>query len=173
MKAILRTGDKVTISGTVRYNPSHDGQVFVTYDESEAGFVMVPQSAVIVTQAKIEVGDRIRICRGSGEQYDVVLIEGDAMVCRSEFGHLTILSQASYSWERVPPVDEIAEIAASMGETKRLEEERATDDWRIQQEADGSWSVYEGDGFRRGRLESEAEAYAERDKLRYETAAAI
>jgi hypothetical protein len=125
-KTLFRRGDTVTFTGTVRYPGEHDGKIFVTYGVGDTDYCLVPADKLTLDRAKVEVGDRIQSLTGAAT-VDVLMVgeSGDLVVSDTHNKRLHIIQpEAVYQWRRVPPVDEIAEIAASMGETKRLEEER-------------------------------------------------
>ena len=54
----LRKGDKVSVTGTVKYTPDAGERVFVIIDGSHEE-LWCAQTAVKLVQAKFEVGDRV------------------------------------------------------------------------------------------------------------------
>jgi hypothetical protein len=153
---ILRKGDIVQFVGTVRYDFHSDGKAFVTYGEGDADYCVVPAEKLTMVRALIEVGDRISP-EGATGYIDVKMIHGDMLAGINESGRLVTAPINSHNWERIPPVDEIAE---------QIESGEAASPWRVQQEADGMWSVYEGGAYRTGSYLNEATAIVHRDRMK-------
>jgi hypothetical protein len=110
-KTLFRRGDTVSITGTVRYSQdADDTSIYVTIGDDD--FFSAPVAHLKLDKPMIEKGDRVSIGK-NGEPFDVLMIEGDQFVGRSTLNQrLAVYGISTHDWQRVPPVDEIAEQAA-------------------------------------------------------------
>jgi hypothetical protein len=95
----LRKGDKVSIIGTIKYDPKEDERVFVTVIGSHED-LWTKVSNVTLVQAKFEVGDRVgwddcgKYSDGKGCEGEILAISGehawiefnDGCYCTRHFG---------------------------------------------------------------------------------------
>lgn len=116
-KHMLRKGDQVRLAGAISYDiaPTDDALVFVTLADDR--FIHAHIDDLEVTRHVFEQGDRVRVCGSThGRVLAVLMVDekaGQFVARDSKTGYLSIQQIASFVWERVPPVDEIAEQIAS------------------------------------------------------------
>jgi hypothetical protein len=73
----LRKGDKVSVTGTIKYPPDKDERVFIKIDGSHED-LWVRKSLVTLVQAQFEVGDRV------GWEYHTTSFAGEIIATSGE-----------------------------------------------------------------------------------------
>ncbi len=96
----LRKGDKVSVTGTVKYTPDKNERVFVVIEGAHQE-LWCAQSAVKMVQAAFEVGDRV--CWGDTSPFvgEIIAVSGehawidwgDGNYCTRTFGSITRLPE--------------------------------------------------------------------------------
>jgi len=102
----LRKGDKVSVTGTVKYTPDAGERVFVAVKGGTVD-LWVDQSEVKLVQAKFEVGDKIAFVARQNEHGGDVQMKGEILAISGEHAWIEYANGEYYtrtfsSIERLP-----------------------------------------------------------------------